>query len=91
MITWANVLFSDSLKFAEVSSLFKKKENLIKTNYRPVIILGALSKTFEKAIGVQLTGYFDSIFSTLLSAFRKGSSCQSVLLNMIENLKRAHD
>ena len=65
-------VFPDSLKFAEVSSLFKKKDTLIKTNYRQVSIRVALSKIYEKAVGVQLTGYFNSIFSTLLSAFRKG-------------------
>ena len=59
-------VFPDSLKFAEVSALFKKKDTLIKTNYRPVSILVALSKIYEKAVGIQLTGYFNSIFSTLL-------------------------
>ena len=87
----SNCVFPDSLKFAEVSSLFKKKDTLIKTNYRPVSILMALSKIYEKAIGVQVTGYFNSIFSTLLSAFRKGYSSQSTLLSMIEHFKRALD
>ena len=57
--------FPDSLKFAEVSSLFKNKDTLTKTNYRPVSILVALSKIYEKAVGVQLTGYFNSIFFQL--------------------------
>ena len=82
-------VFPDSLKFAEVPSLFKKKDTLNKVNYRPVSILVALSNTYEKAVGVQLTGYFNSIFSILLSAFRKGYSCQSVLLNMTEKFKSA--
>ena len=34
--------FPDSLKFAEMSSLFKKKDTLNKVNYRPVSILVAL-------------------------------------------------
>ena len=55
-------VFPDSLKFAEVSSLFKKKDALIKTNYRPVSTLVALSKIYEKALGVQLTDYFNAIF-----------------------------
>ena len=84
-------VFPDSLKFAEVSSLFKKKDTLNKVNYRPVSILVALSKIYEKAVGVQLTGYFNSIFSILLSAFRKGYSCQSALLHMIEKFKSALD
>ena len=51
-------VFPDSLKFAEVSSLLKKKDTLIKTNYRPVSILVALSKIYEKA----RWPYFNSIF-----------------------------
>ena len=54
-------VFPDSLKFAEVSSLSQKKDTLIKTNYRLVSIRVALSKIYEKAINVQLTGYFNFI------------------------------
>ena len=78
-------IFPSDLKFAEVSSLFKKKNNLNKINYRPVSILIALSKICEKAMSLQLTDYFNHIFAALLSAFRKGFSCQSTLLNMIEH------
>ena len=54
-------------------------------------ILFALSKIYEKAVSGQLTHYFSYIFSSLLSAFHKGYSCQSTLLNMIENFKCALD
>ena len=40
---------------------------------------------------IQVTDHFSSIFSALLSAFRKKYSCQSTLLNMIENFKCALD
>ena len=79
------------LKLAEVSSLVKKKDALNKMNYRPVSILIALSKVYEKAMSLQISDYFSNIFSALLSAFRKGYSCQSTLLNMIENFKCALD
>ena len=54
-------------------------------------ILIALSKIYEKAIGSHISEYFNNIFTSLLSAFRKGYSCQSTLLNMIENFKCALD
>ena len=54
-------------------------------------ILIALSKIYEKAVSVQLTDYFSYIFSSLLSAFRQGYSCQPTLLNIIENFKCALD
>ena len=83
--------FPNDSKFAEVSSLFKKIDSLSKMNYRPVRIRIALSKIYKKAVSVQLTDYFSYIFFSLLSAFRKGYSCQSTLLNMIENFKCALD
>ena len=84
-------ILPDDLKFAEVSSLFKRNDALNKSNYRPVSVLIALSKIYEKAVSIQVTDHFNSIFSALLSAFRKGYSCQSTLLNMVENFKCALD
>ena len=84
---FSKCVFPDDLKFAEVSSLFKRNDVLNKSNYRPVIFLIALSKIYEKALSIQVAEHFNSIFSALLSAFRKGYNCQSTLLNMIENCK----
>ena len=40
--------FPDILKYAEVAALIKRLDNLDKENYRPVSVLTALSKVFEK-------------------------------------------
>ena len=42
-------------------------------------------------MSLQISEFFNDIFSSLLSAFRKGYSCQSTLLSMIENFKCALD
>ena len=39
--------FPHDLKLANVSPVFKKKDNLDKVNYRPVSILPAISKIYE--------------------------------------------
>ena len=83
--------FPDLLKYAEMAALFKKLDRLCKENYRPVSILTALSKVFEKIYCRQLTSYFDHIFSKYLSGFRQKYSCQSTLLRMIEEWKLALD
>ena len=83
--------FPDLLKYAEMAALFKKLDRLGKENYRPVSILTALSKVFEKIYCRQLTSYFDRIFSKYLSGFRQKYSCQSTLLRMIEEWKSALD
>ena len=83
--------FPDMMKLADVSSLFKKNDNLKKDNYRPVSVLPSISKVYERVMGQQLSDFFDKIFSALLSAFRKRYSCQSTLLNMIEHFKNSLD
>ena len=60
-------------------------------NYRPVSILTAISKVYERAMSPQLIVYFDKKFSYLLSAFRKRHSCESVFLNMDEDFKDSLD
>ena len=84
-------IFPDDLKFAEMSSSFKRNDTLNKSNYIPVSVLIALFKFYEKAVSIQVRDHFNSIFSSLLSAFRKGYNCQSTLLSMKENFKCALD
>ena len=84
-------VFPDELKLAEVSPLFKKKDNLDKVNYRPVSVLTGISKIFERVMNDQLLEHFNPIFHKLLSAFRKGYSCQSLLLKFVEDIKGALD
>ena len=49
--------FSDIMKLADVSSLFKKNDNLKKDNYRPVSVLPSLSKVYERVMGQQLSDF----------------------------------
>ena len=44
--------FPDILKYAEVNALFKRIDELIKENYRPVSILTAISKIFERVFNI---------------------------------------
>ena len=39
----------------------------------------------------QLSDYFETIFSPLLAAFRRGFGCQTTLLRLIEDWKKALD
>ena len=40
--------FPDNMKLADITPVFKKKDPLKKENYRPVSILSAISKIFER-------------------------------------------
>ena len=83
--------FPQELKLADVSPIFKKKDNLDKANYRPVSILPSISKIFEGIMADQMTHHFETIFDNFLSAFRKTYGCQSLLLRIIEDWRHALD
>ena len=84
-------VFPAIMKSAEVSPVYKKADNLEKGNYRPVSILTTLSKLHEYALNDQMVDYFSALFNNLLSAFRKGYSCQTLLTKCIDDWKLSLD
>ena len=71
-------------KLVEICPIFKEGDPHDKSNYRPVSILVTLEKVFEGCLARQLSDYFSSILSPFLFAYRRGYSCQVVLLRLIE-------
>ena len=62
-------IYPNDAKKAEISSLYKKTDNLEKYNYRPVSILTALSKMFKGLLCDQLAMHIYELFSENLSAY----------------------
>ena len=83
--------FPDQAKIASITLAFKKDDRTLKTNYRPISVLSALSKVLEKYLFKQMTDYFDNIFSEYLSGFRKRYGCHHILMRMIRNWKTTLD
>ena len=83
--------FPSTMKCAEISPVFKKDDNLMRDNYRPVSVLTVVSKIYETLMNDQLTDYFRNILNKLLCAFRKKYSCQSLLIKMVDEWKTALD
>ena len=52
--------FPDSLKIYKVIPIYKKYDNTIYSNYKPITLLPSISKIFEKIILEQITTYLDS-------------------------------
>ena len=52
-------IFPDQLKIAKVIPLYKKDDQYILDNYRPISLLPSLSKVFEKTVFLQLYEYLD--------------------------------
>ena len=86
-----NGTFPDELKLAEVTPIFKKVDPFDITNCRPVSLLLHVSKVYERIIFNQISAYFEPLFSTLLSGFRKNQNIQHSLLKMLELWKEALD
>ena len=86
-----NSKFTSEMKYAELSPLFKKTDNLLKENNKPVSILTAISKIHDDLMNDQLCAYFEDIFEGLLSAFWKKYSCQSLLTKLIDDWKISLD
>ncbi len=51
-------VFPDKLKIAKINPIFKKDDNTLFTNYRPISLLPVISKIFEKVIFQQVYHYF---------------------------------
>ena len=83
--------FPNSLKIAQVVPVHKKNSTLSKGNYRPVSVLPAISKFFERAVYIQITEFFDNCFNIFLSAFRDGYSCQDTLIRIVEDWRISLD
>jgi len=68
-----------------------KKDPLDKQNYRSISILPFIYKLFEKAIDYQLSNHFENMFNPFLCAFRSSMGCQSTLLRLVEDWRKALD
>ena len=78
-------IFPDALKLADISPIFKKGNETDKVNYRPISLLPAISKVYEKIIYIQLEEFMHDKFNKLLCGFRKQHSTQHALLNLLQN------
>ena len=84
-------IFPDEMKFADISPIYKKNDMLSKNNYRPVNVIGVLSKLFEIILADQLGEFFMKVFNIFLTAYRKRHSCQNSLLYMTEKWRETLD
>ena len=60
-------------------------------NFRPVSVLNAFSKIYEKIIKDQLIPHLDRSLSKFVAAYRQKYNTQHVLVRVIEELRRNLD
>ena len=85
--------FPQAFKVAKVLPLFKTGQMDDTSNYRPISILNALSKVFERLIYYRLFGYFNSfsLFYNKQFGFRPNHSTIDALAELVERIRRETD
>ena len=81
-------IFPDSFKIAKVIPLYKKESRELVDNYRPVSLLCAISKIFERAAYNQLYEYFKSnkLFYKSQYGFRDQHSTELAHTELIDQI-----
>ena len=83
--------FSDNLKLADVTPVFKKDDVNLTKNYRPVSVLPIVSKIFERLLQKQTISYIDQYLSNFLCGYRQDYSTQTALISMLEKWRNILD
>jgi hypothetical protein len=81
-------IFPNKLKIAKIVPVYKKDDNTLIKNYRPISVLPAISKIFEKAILNQLNDHFKSLNLLFDSqyGFREGHSTEFAVMENIDKI-----
>lgn len=81
-------IFPDTMKIAKVIPLFKKENPELVDNYRPVSLLCAISKVFEKTAYNQLYNYFkiNNLFYNSQYGFRDEHSTELASIELIDRI-----
>lgn len=86
-------IFPDQLKEAKVIPLFKAGDRCDIINYRPISILPAFSKIFEKVISFRLINYLEknNLLTEHQHGFRGQRSTESAILEFVNNVYKCLD
>ena len=85
-MVWYGMVRYGTVRYgSNISPVHKKSDETDKTNYRPVSVLSALSKIYEKVMFDQMYSAIHPHLSLNLSGFLKGHSCCTALLKMTDD------
>ena len=83
--------FPDELKVADVTPVFKKDDSTNVKNYRPISVLPANSKIFERIMHDQISRFMHDHLSPILCGYRKGFNTQHALITLLEKWRASLD
>ena len=86
-------VFPSQLKIAKVIPIFKKDDNKMFNNYRPISLLPVLSKVVEKVISSQINVFFktNNLFYDSQYGFRPGHSTEYAAIEITDRIISAMD
>ena len=87
----ADNVFPSKLKMADVTPIHKEGDATAAKNYRPVSVLPAASKVYERILQKQMSSHIDKYLSPYLCGYRKGYSAQYALVSLLERWKLCLD
>jgi len=81
-------IFCDKLKLAKVIPVYKKNEDYIFDNYRPISLLPSISKVIERIIHNQLHAHFNSLnlYFNSQYGFRQLHSTELATLEIVDRI-----
>jgi exonuclease III len=81
-------IFPSKLKIAKIIPIYKKGDNMIFSNYRPVSLLPSISKVFEKIVFKQIISYFteNDLFFDGQYGFRKEHSTEHAVTELVDRI-----
>ena len=90
--TLTSGIFPDTLKIAKIIPLFKKGDKTLLENYRPISILPAISKIFERIMFNQIHNHFSmhNLFHSGQYGFRANHSTQFAALELIDRITQGN-
>lgn len=86
-------VFPSQWKIANIIPTAKKKDPTMPHDYRPISILPALSKVFEKFLANQIVDHLTKhkLLTDFQSGFRKHHSCATAMLKIIDDIREKYD
>jgi len=86
-------VYPEAIKLVKVIPLYKKDDDKIVSNYRPISLLPAISKLFEKLIKNRLSKFLNKMkfFNPAQFGFRSSKSTEDALLHFLGNVYESLD
>ena len=83
-------IFPDSFKISKITSLFKKDDVSLLSNYRPISHLPTISKFFERILYNQLHEHFNSnnLLAEQQYGFRTNHSTEYAVVKLVDTISK---